>query len=77
MSDDFELLGAPHAARDRERRARADHSGPQHPDFTLGDDAPAACEPAEAVPAPDAAVDFAHVGHLVSRMRAAFFSGDS
>ncbi len=81
MSDDFELLGAPHAARDRGLRARTGGSGPQHPDFTLGDDDPAANEANDAnepaVPARDAAVDFAHVGHLVNRMRAAFFSSDS
>ncbi len=80
MSDDFELLGAPHAARIRESRARADRSCPQHPDFTPGDDDRAAddpIEPADDVAAADTAVDFAHVGHLVGRMRAAFFSGDS
>jgi hypothetical protein len=87
VSDDFELLGAPNASRTRDVRVRAASSGPQHPDFTPGDDVAADDDspgkpgkPGKddaAAPVSDAAVDFAHVGHLVNRMRAAFFSGDS
>ena len=77
MSDDFELLGAPHATRARDFRARVEHTGPQHPDFTPADEVASGSAASDEAPEADAAVDFVHVGHLVSRIRAAFFSGDS
>lgn len=76
MRNDFNIVGVRQAARARElARVRLgklgdiDRVGPEHPDFT-------APEPPLAVPAAepaDASIDFASLGPVVERMRAAFF----
>jgi hypothetical protein len=74
VPDDYELLGVRQAARARVLAlARHDRLGPEHPDFGAGEPAP---EP-PVVEGEDVAVDFARVGHLVDRMRAAFFTDRS
>jgi hypothetical protein len=80
VTNPFELLGAPNAARAREiERARHDRSGPDHPDFASDEATPPvnAAIDGETVSSCDADVNFASVRHLVDRMRAAFFSGRS
>lgn len=71
MPNDFDLVGVRHAARARQlaRVRLLDRVGPEHPDF-------ASPEPPADVPgaeSADAAVDFASLGPVVDRMRAAFF----
>jgi hypothetical protein len=74
VPNDFELLGVRYAARARELAlARYEALGPEHPDFGAGEPIP----DAPVVDGEDVAVDFARVGHLVDRMRAAFFTDRS
>jgi len=77
VTNDFDLVGVRHAARARElarvRLGQVERVGPEHPDFT-------AAEPPVAAPAAepaDVAIDFASLGPVVERMRAAFFGGRS
>jgi hypothetical protein len=80
VTNPFELLGAPNAARARDiERARHDRSGPDHPDFASDEGTPpvSAAIDGETVSSCDADVDFASVRHLVDRMRTAFFNGRS
>jgi len=79
VTNPFELLGVPNAARARDiERSRHDRSGPDHPDFASGETPPAvtAAIDGESLSC-DADVDFASVRHVVDRMRAAFFNGRS
>lgn len=71
VANDFELLGARHGLRSRDLvRARSEEAGAVHPDF-VSDEPRLQVDP-DVVPV-DAATDFASVGRIVDRMRAAFF----
>lgn len=77
MPNDFDLVGVRHAARARElarvRLGQLVRVGPEHPDFAAAD-APVAVPEAES---DDAAIDFASLGPVIDRMRAAFFGDRS
>jgi hypothetical protein len=71
VPNDFELR---HAGRARGLAlARQDRLGPEHPDFGVSEPTPEG----PVVDGEDVAVDFARVGHVVDRMRAAFFTDRS
>jgi hypothetical protein len=73
VHDYFEIVGVPPHADAREiRQAGRRHLRVSHPDFVDGESGPGAGE-VEARPA-DAAVDFAEMSGITSRMLAAFFT---